>query len=213
MGSSLRAEPAPAAKVRLGIVDIRKVFSQSRAGRDAKDRLKEDFDKKQRKLDADQEDLRKLVMRGASETDPSKRDAITRQVEQRTKALQELYERYQRELEQAEKAASAKLMKDVRALIPALTAQLGLIGVAEAEGVYFTQQGVERVDVTQEVAKRLDAVTPPAAKAQGEPPTGPSVPQKVPGQTPGQKEGTKPDGKAEKPTQPPAKQPPKPATR
>jgi Skp family chaperone for outer membrane proteins len=106
----------PAAKTRLGTMDMRRAFNDSRAGKEARDRLRVDFEKKQKKLDADQEELKKLLAKGSTETDQAKKDAVGKQVEERSRALQDLFRRYQRELEEAEKAATAKLLKDIRAL-------------------------------------------------------------------------------------------------
>jgi Skp family chaperone for outer membrane proteins len=169
----------PAAKVRLGTLDMRKAFNDCRAGKDARDRLRADFEKKQKKLDADQEELKKLLAKGSGETDQAKRDALGKQVEERSRALQELFKRYQRELEDAEKAATAKLMKDIRSLVPPVAQVLKLAGVAEAEAVYFIEPDVEKVDVTAELVKRLDAITPKAKV----PPPGPpakGAPVKLP---------------------------------
>ncbi len=163
----------PAAKTRLGTLDMRRAFNESRAGKEARDRLRVEFEKKQKKLDADQEELKKLLAKGSAEADQAKKDAVGKQVEERTRALQELFKRYQRELEDAEKAATAKLLKDIRALVPPIAQVMKLAGVAEAEAVYFTEPDVERVDVTSEIVKRLDAVTP-------KPKTPPPPPAKAP---------------------------------
>jgi Skp family chaperone for outer membrane proteins len=169
----------PAAKVRLGTLDMRKAFGDCRAGKDARDRLRADFEKKQKKLDADQEELKKLLAKGSGEADQAKRDALGKQVEERSRALQELFKRYQRELEDAEKAATAKLMKDIRSLVPPVAQVLKLAGVAEAEAVYFTEPDVEKVDVTAEIVKRLDAITP-KAKVAPPPPAAKGAPVKLP---------------------------------
>ena len=150
----------PAAKTRIGTLDMRKAFNECRAGKEARDRLRVEFDKKQKKLDGDQEELKKLLAKGSAETDQAKKDALGKQVEERTRALQETFKRYQRELEDAEKAATTKLLKDIRSLVPPVAQVLKLAGVAEAEAIYFTEPDVERVDVTPEIIKRLDAITP-----------------------------------------------------
>jgi Skp family chaperone for outer membrane proteins len=154
---------------------MRRAFNECRAGKEARERLRGDFEKKQKKLDADQEELKKLLARGSAETDPAKKDALGRQVEERTRALQELFRRFQKELEEAEKAATGKLLKDIRALVPPVAQVMKLVGVAEAEAVYFTDPEVERVDVTAEIVKRLDAITP---KPKAPPP---APPAKAPG--------------------------------
>lgn len=155
----------PAGKTRLGTLDMRRAFTESRAGKEARDRLRTDFEKKQRKLDADQEELKKLLAKGSAEPDQAKKDAMGKQVEERTRALQETYKRYQRELEEAEKAVTAKLLKDIRSLVPPVAQVMKLAGVAEADAVYFTETDVERVDVTGEIVKRLDSITPKAKPA------------------------------------------------
>jgi Skp family chaperone for outer membrane proteins len=168
---ALGAPAAGGAKTRLGTLDMRKAFNDCRAGKDARDRLRADFERKQKKLDADQEEVKKLLAKGSSEADQAKRDAIGKQVEERTRALQDLYKRYQRELEEAEKAATAKLLKDIRSLVPPVAQVLKLASVAEADGIYFTDPNVERVDVTAEIVKRLDAITPKAKGPAGRFPT------------------------------------------
>ena len=165
----------PAAKTRLGTLDTRRAFNECRAGKEARDRLRADFEKKQKKLDADQEELKKLLAKGSTETDQAKKDALGKQVEERTRALQELFKRYQRELEDAEKAATTKLLKDIRALVPPVAQVLKLASVAEAEAVYFSDPDVERVDVTTEIVKRLDAITPKAKAPPPPPAKGPAA--------------------------------------
>jgi len=190
------AAPPAGAKTRLGTLDMRKAFNDCRAGRDARDRLRVDFERKQKKLDADQEEVKKLLAKGSSETDQARRDAVGKQVEERTRVLQETYKRFQRELEEAEKAATAKLLKDIRSLVPPVAQVLKLAGVAEADGVYFTDPNVERVDVTAEIVKRLDAITPKAkgpagrfppslAPYKGMPLKAPPTPAKAPSKAPG----------------------------
>jgi Skp family chaperone for outer membrane proteins len=169
---------SPAGKTRLGTLDMRKAFNDCRAGREARDRLRADFEKKQKKLDADQEELKRLLAKGSGETDQAKRDALGKQVEERSRALQELFKRYQRELEDAEKAATGKLLKDIRSLVAPMAQILKLSGVVEGEAIYFTDPAVERVDVTAEIVKRLDAITPKAKT----PPPGQGTPVKA---TPG----------------------------
>jgi outer membrane protein len=171
----------PAGKTRLGTLDMRRAFNDCRAGKEARDRLRTDFEKKQKKLDADQEELKKLLAKGSTETDQAKKDALGKQVEERTRGLQELFKRYQKELEEAEKAATARLLKDIRALVPAVAQVMKLAGVAEAEAVYFTEPDVERVDITGEIVKRLDAITPKPKAAPPAPPTkAPKAPAKAP---------------------------------
>ena len=190
------AAPPAAGKTRLGTLDMRKAFNDCRAGRDARDRLRVDFERKQKKLDADQEEVKKLLAKGSSEADQAKRDAIGKQVEERTRVLQETYKRFQRELEEAEKTATAKLLKDIRSLVPPVAQVLKLASVAEADGIYFTDPNVERVDVTTEIVKRLDAITPkakgpagrfptPIAPFKGAPLKAPLVPAKAASKAPG----------------------------
>jgi outer membrane protein len=171
LSASAWGAPAAGAKTRLGTLDMRKAFNDCRAGKEARERLRSDFEKRQKKLDADQEELKKLLAKGSSETDQTKRDAIGKQVEERTRALQELFKRFQRELEDAEKVTTNKLLKDIRALVPPVAQGLKLAGVVEGEAVYFTDAEVERVDVTAEIVKRLDAITP---KGKGVPPAPPA---------------------------------------
>ncbi len=179
MVAALLALSAPAwgapaaAKTRLGTLDMRRAFNESRAGKEARDRLRTDFEKKQKKLDADQEELKKLLAKGSAETDQAKKDAVGKQVEERTRALQETFKKFQRDLEEAEKAATAKLLKDIRTLVPSVAQGMKLAGVAEADAVYFTEPDVERIDVTNEVVKRLDAATP---KPKAAPPAKPAKP-------------------------------------
>lgn len=174
----------PVAKARLGTLDMRRAFNESRAGKEARERLRAEFEKKQKKLDADQEELKKLLAKGSAEADQAKKDQVGKQVEERTRALQELFKRYQRELEDAEKAATAKLLKDIRSLVPPVAQVLKLVGVAEAEAVYYTETDVERVDVTTEIVKRLDSITlKPKAIAPGKAPLpgkAPPAPAKAP---------------------------------
>jgi Skp family chaperone for outer membrane proteins len=180
----------PAAKTRLGTLDMRKAFNDCRAGKDARDRLRAEFEKKQKKLDAEQEELKKLLAKGSAEADQAKRDALGKQVEERTRALQELYKRFQRELEDAEKAATGKLLKDIRSLVPPVAQVLKLASVVEGEAVYFTDPEVERVDITAEIVKRLDAITPkgkgapPAPAGKGAPAKAPPAPAKAPPKAP-----------------------------
>jgi len=157
---ALAAPAAAAPRTRLGTLDMRRAFNECRAGKLARERLRTDFEKKQKRLDADQEELKKLLAKGSTETDATKRDALGKQVQEKTRRLQDLYKRFQKELEDAEKGAIQKLLRDLRALVPAVAQSLKLQGVMEAEGVYFTGPEVERVDVTAEVVKRLDAATP-----------------------------------------------------
>ncbi len=163
-----------AAKVRLGTIDMKRAFSESQAGRNARDRLKTEFDAKQKKLDAAQEEIKKLIAQGQNEQNQQKREAIGKQIDEKGRALQETYKKMQRDLDEAEKAATTRLVGDIKALIPAVAQAQKLSAVVEGEGTYFTDPDTERVDITAEVVKRLDAKTPKTpAKAPPAPAKGP----------------------------------------
>ncbi|HEY3353681.1 MAG TPA: OmpH family outer membrane protein [Polyangia bacterium] len=145
------------AKVRLGTLDMKKAFTTSRAGQGARDRLKKEFEAKQKKLDAAQEEIKKLLAQGQNETNAEKRDALGKQIEAKTRTLQELYKKLQRELDEAEKGATLKLVNQIKAMIPSVAQSMKLAAIAEGEGLYFADAEVEKVDITAEVIKRLDA--------------------------------------------------------
>jgi outer membrane protein len=155
---------AQAARFRLGTLEMKKVFTESRAGQGARDRLKREFEAKQKKLDAAQEEIKKLLAQGQNETNQQKRDALGKQIEEKTRALQDLYKKLQKELDEAEKAATQRLVTEIKAMIPSVAQSLKLSAVVEGEGTYYTDPETERVDVTPELIKRVDAKLP-AGKA------------------------------------------------
>ena len=151
--------PRAAEPVRIGTIDMKRAFTESRAGREAQEKLLAEHKVKQDRIDAETKEIERLYDRMKG---PHASTKNISGVSERLHALQELHAQLVKELEEAEQASSSRLANDIKTIIPSVAKDLKLSAVSDIEGVYFHDGGIVRTDITDEVVRRLDGKAPPA---------------------------------------------------
>lgn len=158
VGITATASTAFAQDMKIGYVDLQRALSEVSEGKKAKARLKKDFDAKQRKLTAKQEDVKKLkqsLESGAQMmTDDAKRKKAM-QLQQQMAELQQLYMEMQRDLAQKETKATQKIFKKMEKILNKIAAEKNydLILEKTESSVLFAK---DSMDLTDELIKRYD---------------------------------------------------------
>jgi Skp family chaperone for outer membrane proteins len=158
---TLGTAASASAQVRIGTIDMKRAFAESRIGRDAQDKLLAEHKVKQDRIDAETKEIERLYDRLKG---PHASAKTISGVPDRLRALQELHAQLQKELEEAEAATSTRLASDIKSIIPSVAQDLKLSAVSDIEGVYFHDGGIVRTDITDEVVRRLDKKTPAPTK-------------------------------------------------
>ncbi|BAU47174.1 molecular chaperone Skp [Sulfurifustis variabilis] len=157
----LPAWPGPAlgADVRIGYVDMRRVLTESKAGKQVKAEIEKTVKKRQEKLAGEEQKLKE--MQQSYEKDKlilseAQRQEKQKEFEQRLNAYRQATAEAQREIQQQEQAYTKKALPEVRDIIRDLAKEEKLTLVFEKHEmpVLYAAEGP---DLTDKIIKRLDA--------------------------------------------------------
>lgn len=156
---------AARAEQKLAYVDLQRALVEVEEGKGAKSKLKAEFDKRQKTLDAEQDALKKdkedLDKRAMAMTDDAKR-AKEQELMQKLGEVQQHYMTMQKELSESERQATQAIFGKMETVIAE---------IAEAEGMTFVfdkNAGLvyapTSLDLTTELIRRYNLKYPGGAK-------------------------------------------------
>lgn len=184
-GATVPAAAAPAsaagAPPQIAIIQAQRLALESAPGKEAYARLKKLSDQKKDELDRAEKDARDLVQKlndqGQSMPE-DKRDALSKQADDKQKQWKRMQEDAQRDLQDAERKEMAALEGRIGPIVKDYFREKHFAVVLDARaGIVYAD---EAVDVTDEVLKRINttvalppkpAAAPPAAKSAPAPAT------------------------------------------
>jgi outer membrane protein len=132
------------AEPKIAYVDLQRAVDESTEGKQAKARLEAEFDKRQRELDAQKDELRRLL-----EREPQKPELLEREL-----TIEKRGQKLQRELDEKQAAEGSKVMVRLKAVIAQLAAARKLDWVLDSSAVLSGPPGS---DLTAEVVRKLNA--------------------------------------------------------
>ena len=160
LGAMLVASlPATAsAQTKIGFVDLQKALNTVSEGKAAKKKLKTEFEKKQKDLNKQQEQLKtlKAEIEGGMMmlSDDKKRQKVT-EFQAKLAELQNVYLKHQQELAQAEAKATKKIFDKMGVIIEKIAKERGYDLVLErTESALLYAK--DDMDLTAELIKRYD---------------------------------------------------------
>ena len=133
------------AELKLAYVDLQRAVDQSNEGKQSKARLQAEFDKRQRDLDVQLEDLKRLL-----QENPGKPELLEREL-----SLEKRGQKLQHELDDKQQAEAARLFKKLRQVAAQVAQARKIEWVLDASSVLVapSQPGT---DLTDEVIKRAN---------------------------------------------------------
>jgi outer membrane protein len=148
------AARAALADDKIAFVDLQRALEETNDGKAAKSRLKSDFDKKQKELDARQTEIKKEKDDFDKQAGMLKDDAKNKkaaELQQKVVALQETYMRLQKELGEKEQEATRGILGKLSAVVAKIAERdhFSLVLERSSSVVY----GQPQLDITMEVIR------------------------------------------------------------
>ena len=159
LAAMLQLAPTARADTKVAFVDLQRALNEVADGRQAKAKLKKEFDSKQKQLDERQEELKRLQAdlqsKGDAMSDDARRKAQS-EMDQKLMDVSRLYASLQKELTQNEHDATKGIFSKMSSLIKS---------IAEAEGVSMVFEKSDSalmyaqpsLDLTNELIRRYNA--------------------------------------------------------
>jgi outer membrane protein len=158
---SLGAFTAEAA-IKVGVADLQKALQTVKKGKNAKSSLEKEFQDKKKKIDAEQDNIRKL-----SEDFQKKSLALSEkaraekgmEIQQKIAAWQELVQKSQGEMQAREAEMTRPILESLRGIAAEIAKKknLELMFEANSSGLLFA---ADKTDVTEELIKAYDEKNP-----------------------------------------------------
>ncbi len=152
--------PATAVPVKLGVVDIRKIGSESVSGKKILAGLKVKFDKLRKELEAKAKRLEKQkgeLDQKAREMTKAQRDAKVKELEKGVNAYREQMAKSEKAMRDSEQASTKKFLDEIAAVVKKYGKTHGYALISATEGVIYSGKDREPVDLTAEIMKEVDA--------------------------------------------------------
>jgi outer membrane protein len=163
---SLFARPVRAEEVKIGIVDLRRALAETDDGKKARSTLKRDFDKKQKELDEQQEEVKKAIEDLNKKRTLLPADTVRQkeaELQERVGKVQQTYLRHQQDLASKEEEATAPIVERLQRIIGKIAAAENFTVVLDkSAGVVFAK---DYLDLTGQVIRRFNAGEEKAAPA------------------------------------------------
>ena len=192
-GAQGTAPPAPAAGIKIGVINVERLIQESALGKEAFNRVKKLNDSKKEEGDKLSKELRemeqKLADQGSAMAD-DKRDALQKSYQEKAIAFKRFQDDANRDLEAAQKKELSELERRVFPVINQVGKEKGFTLILNKfqSGLVFVD---DSVDITDEVLKVFNTtVALPAAKPvegaakAGAPAAKPAAPAPVPTKKP-----------------------------
>lgn len=151
--------PAYAQDVRIGYVDMRKVLTESKAGKRVKAEIEKTIGERRASLGRDEQQLKDLQQ--AYEKDKlllseEQKQAKQKEFDEKLRAFQQATATAQREIEQKEREFARKVIPEIRTIVRDLAKErkLSLVFEKNEMPVIYAADGP---DLTEAIIKRFDA--------------------------------------------------------
>jgi outer membrane protein len=155
---SLFARPLHAEDLKLGTVDLRRALAETEEGRKARSNLKRDFDKKQKELDEQQEEVKKAIEDLNKKRTLLPADTVRQkeaELQERVGKVQQTYMRHQQDLAAKEEEATKPIVERLQRIIAKIATAENLTMVFDQNGgVIYAKP---HLDLTNEVIRRFNA--------------------------------------------------------
>ncbi len=155
---SLFARPLRAEEVKLGFVDLRRALAETDEGRKARATLKRDFDKKQKELDEQQEDVKKAIEDLNKKRTLLPAETVRQkeaELQDRVGKVQQTYMRHQQDLAAKEEQATQPIVDRLQRIIAKIAVAENFTMVLDkSAGVVYAKP---HLDLTNEVIRRFNA--------------------------------------------------------
>jgi outer membrane protein len=143
---------------KIAFVDLQRALEETNDGKAAKNKLKADFDQKQKELDAKQEELKKMKEDFDKKSSLMKEDAkikMQQDMGQRLQMLQETYARLQGDLQKKEAEATRGILAKLSAVVQKIAERENFVMVLErSSSVVY---GKPALDITNEVIRTYNS--------------------------------------------------------
>jgi len=155
---SLFARPLRAEEMKLGFVDLRRALAETDDGKKARATLKRDFDKKQKELDEQQEEVKKAIEDLNKKRTLLPAETVRQkeaELQERVGKVQQTYMRHQQDLAGKEEEATQPIVERLQRIIGKIAAAENFTMVLDKNaGVVFAKP---HLDLTNEVIRRFNA--------------------------------------------------------
>jgi len=159
LAALLQLAPTARAESKVAFVDLQRALNEVADGRQAKAKLKKEFDSKQKQLDDRQEELKRmqadLQAKGDAMSDDARRKAQS-DMDQKLMDVSRLYAQLQKELTQKEHDATKGIFSKMSTLIRSIAEAEGVTMVFEKtdSGLLYAQPAL---DLTNELIRRYNS--------------------------------------------------------
>lgn len=147
----------PAEQVRVAVVDLQRALNTVREGRDARQRLERDLERRRREFEEAQTSLQTEVQEFEAAAAMLTQEAAMQRyqaLQQRAMQLQQSFEGHQRELARSEAEATERIAERMFTIVRTLATERGFTLVVDRSTIVYIQDGT---DLTDELIRRYDA--------------------------------------------------------
>jgi outer membrane protein len=151
--------PVPAA-VRVGIIDMERISSESAMGKSAKEAVKEQQQKYQKQLDAKKNQLDKLqadIERKMPTLKPAQRDAQIKDFQKKVEEMQKYGKSAEKELVTVQNKRTKEILDAIEEAAVQIGKASGLAAVVVKGSLLYLESGVGGQDISDEVVTMIDA--------------------------------------------------------
>ncbi len=145
--------------LKVGYVDLQKALTSVEEGKEARKRLKQDYQSKQQKLNQKQKEVKKLKKELQQQSAMLSEEAKRKKQKKLQKKMQELQQTYmtlQRDLSKKEASETKEIFKEMRGIVEAIADEKGYDLVLEKKrsSVLYAN---DAMDLTDELIERFEA--------------------------------------------------------
>lgn len=155
------SEAKAANSPKLATVDIQQILLESKAGKQAKEKVEAERNLRQKELAAREEEVKKLqreLDKQASILSEAARKEKQEAIERKMRDLRRMYDDFNRELQKKENELIRELLKEVAAIIRDYGKQKGYSLILE-RGQAAVIYAADEIDLTKEILSLYDAKT------------------------------------------------------
>jgi len=171
----LSASAALAEDSKFGYVDMQRALNETEDGRKAKEKLKKDFDQKQKELDEQQTQLKKDIEDLDKKRTLLPADKVREkesELRSRLEKVQQTYVRHQQDLQGKEQKETAKIFERMTKIISEIAAGENFSMIVDKSALVFAKP---HLDLTNELIRRYNSGK---GAAGGAAPAAPAKPKK-----------------------------------
>ncbi len=155
--------PAPSSAttgVRLGLVDIKRISTESALGKATQAQIKAQQAKLQKQVDTKRHQLDKLkndIERQLPTLTPAQREAKAKEFQKKVEAFQKFGINTEKEFMETQEKLTKELLTGIEQAANAIGKLKGLSAVVVKRELLYLGSGVEAVDISEEVSQLVDA--------------------------------------------------------